>query len=95
MKMEHLVFLDSESFLPCALRKMPDAFGLLAVKSWYPQYFNTEENLDYFGPMPDISYYGVDEMGDASVSTSTRGMEHASLSHSIINTSFKHTVRMT
>ena len=21
------------------------------------------ENLDYIGPMPDISYYGVDEMG--------------------------------
>ena len=28
-----------------------------------PHYFNTVENLDYVGPMPDISYYGVDEMG--------------------------------
>jgi len=63
MKMEHLVFFDSVSFLPCALRKLPEAFGLQATKSWYPHYFNTEENLDYFGPMPDISYYGVDEMG--------------------------------
>jgi hypothetical protein len=27
-----------------------------------PHYFNTEENLDYVGPMPDISHYGVDEM---------------------------------
>ena len=34
MKMEHLVFLDSVSFLPCALRKLPEAFGLLASKSW-------------------------------------------------------------
>ena len=24
---------------------------------------NTEENLDYVGPMPDKSYYGVNEMG--------------------------------
>jgi hypothetical protein len=46
MKMEHLVFLDSVSFIPCALRK--------ATKSWYPHYFNTEENLDYVRPMPDI-----------------------------------------
>jgi len=62
MKMEHLVFLDSVSFLPCALRKLPESFGLSASKSWYPHYFNTEENLNNLGPIPDISYYGVDEM---------------------------------
>jgi len=62
MKMEHLVFLDSVSFLPCALPKLPEAFGLQATKSWYPHYFNTEANLDYVGPMLDISYFGVDEM---------------------------------
>jgi hypothetical protein len=52
MKMEHLVFLKSVSFLLCALRKLPEAFGLQAAKSWYPHYFNNEENLDYLGPMP-------------------------------------------
>ena len=62
MKMEHLIFLDSMSLLPCALRKLHEAFGLQATKSWYPHYFNTEENLDYVGPMPGISYYGLDEM---------------------------------
>jgi len=36
MKLEHLVFLDSLSFLPCALRKLPEAFGLSSSKSWYP-----------------------------------------------------------
>jgi len=40
MKMKHLVFLGSVSFLPFALRKLPDAFGLAASKSWYPHYFN-------------------------------------------------------
>jgi len=30
MKMEHLVFLDSVSFLPCAFRILPEAFGLSA-----------------------------------------------------------------
>ena len=32
MKMEQLDFLDSVSFLPCALRKLPEAFGLSASK---------------------------------------------------------------
>jgi len=64
MKMEHLVFLDSVSFLPCPLRKLPEAFGLTAFKSWYPHYFNTEENLDYLSPITDVSYYGVNELGE-------------------------------
>ena len=36
MKMEHLVILDDVSFLPCALRKLPDTFDNDATKSWYP-----------------------------------------------------------
>ena len=62
MKSEHLVFFNSSSFHPCVLRKLPEAFGLEATKSWYPHNLNTEENLHYVGTMPDISYYGVDEM---------------------------------
>jgi len=63
MRMEHLVFLDSVSFLPFPLRRLPEAFGLTSSKSWFPHYFKTEENLDYIGPHPDVWYYGVDEMG--------------------------------
>ena len=33
MKMEHLVFLDSVFFLPCALRKLHEDFRLSASKS--------------------------------------------------------------
>jgi G:T-mismatch repair DNA endonuclease (very short patch repair protein) len=44
---------------------LPEAFGLFAYKSWYPHYFNTKANLDYVGPIPDIKYYGVDEMVEA------------------------------
>ena len=65
IKMENLVFFDSVSFLPCALRKLREAFGLQTIKSWYPYYFNTEENYDYVDRMLDISYYGVDEMSGA------------------------------
>ena len=58
MRVEHLVFLDSASFLPFALRKLPEAFGLTVGKSWYPHYFNMRANLDYLGNIPDIAYYG-------------------------------------
>jgi len=62
MNKKHLLFLDSVSFLPCAVCKMPEALGLQATKSGYHHYLNTEEYLDYVGPMPDISNLGVDEM---------------------------------
>ena len=38
MKIENLEFLDSVSILPCSLRKLPEAFGLAASKSWYPHF---------------------------------------------------------
>ena len=59
------MFLDSVSVLPCSLRKLPEAFGLVASKSCYPHYFNTEENLDYVGPIPNDSYYGANEMSES------------------------------
>jgi hypothetical protein len=64
MHMEHLVLLDSVSFLQCALRKLPEAFGLSASKSWYQHYFNTSANMHYVGKLPDISFYGADAMSD-------------------------------
>jgi len=50
-----LGFLDSVSFLPFPLLKLSETFGLTATKSCYPHYFNTEENLDYIAPLPDVS----------------------------------------
>jgi hypothetical protein len=63
MKIEHVLFIDSVSYLPMSLRKLPEAFGLSVTKSWYPHYFNTNTNLNYVGSIPFVSYYGVDEMG--------------------------------
>jgi hypothetical protein len=65
MKMEHMTFLDSASYLPMALRKLPETFGFSVKKSWYPHYFNTKDNLDYVGPMPGKEYFGADEMGES------------------------------
>jgi hypothetical protein len=44
---------------------LPEAFGLQVSKSWYPHYFNTEENLDYIGTILDITYYGASEMAES------------------------------
>jgi hypothetical protein len=56
------MFIDSISFMPCSLRKLPEAFGLTVAKSWYPHYFNTKENMNYFGEIPDVPFYGADAM---------------------------------
>ena len=64
MRMEHVVFLDSVSFLSCALRKLTKALGVKATKSRYPHYFNTEVNLYYVGPIPDVWYYGTNEKSE-------------------------------
>jgi len=74
MRTQHLRFLDSESYLPMPLRKLPEAFRLSTYKSWFPHYFNTKANLDYVGPIPDIKYYGADEMGREREGTSWPGM---------------------
>jgi len=44
------------------LRKLPEAFGLSITKSCYPHFFNTQANLNYVGPIPDMSQFGADEM---------------------------------
>ena len=61
-KMEHLLLIDSISYLPMPLRKLPEASGLSVRKSWYTHYFNTLANLNYVGLIRDVSQYGVAEM---------------------------------
>jgi hypothetical protein len=60
MNVEHMKFIDSIS-LPFPIRKLAGAFGLSASKSWYPHYFNTK-NINYLGPIPDITYYDADQI---------------------------------
>jgi hypothetical protein len=65
MKFEHMLFVDSVSFLPLALRKLPEACGLSSSNSWYLHYFNTKENIEYVGSMPAVSIYGVIQMSES------------------------------
>jgi len=63
MKIQHNHFVDSISYLSMPLRKLPEASGPSARKSWFPHYYNAMANFDYVGPIPDIKYFGA-EMGD-------------------------------
>jgi hypothetical protein len=54
MRMEFSVFLESVSFLPWSLRKLHEAFGFTAIKSWYPHSFNRSANMHYVGKMPTL-----------------------------------------
>ena len=65
MKIEHMLFFDSASYVPMPLRKLPEEFGLSVAKSWYPHFVNTKKNLDYVVPFSDVSYFGVDEMSQS------------------------------
>ena len=77
--MEHLVFFDSVSFLPCPLGKLPEAFELTPCTSSYPHYFNSEENLDYLGPNSDVKYYGVNWTGEEDRREFSRGTRDRNL----------------
>ena len=63
IKIEHMLFIESVSYLPMPLRKLPEAFDLPVNKSCYPHYLSTSTNLNDVGPISDVSYFGVDEMG--------------------------------
>lgn len=67
-------FRDSLCHLPMALRKLPKVFGIQNAsiqvkdkqykleKGEFPYMFNTPENQNYVGPVPDISYFELDKM---------------------------------
>ena len=49
--------LDSHNFVASPLSAFPKIFGLNEFKKGYfPHYFNTDENQNYIGPIPDIKY---------------------------------------
>src|SRR5436190_19772438 len=58
-----LKIIDSMSFVASPLSAFPKTFGLKELKKGYfPHFFNTVENQNYTGPIPDVKYYGVDTM---------------------------------
>ena len=63
LRSDRLTFKDSLCFLPFPLANFPATFGIEEMcKRFFPYKFNTLENQDYDGPMPDVSYYDPDGM---------------------------------
>lgn len=55
--------IDSSNFVVSRLSDFPKTFGLEEMKKGYfPHYFNTTENQNYVGPIPDIRFYGADSL---------------------------------
>jgi len=53
-----LEFKDSLSFLNMPLENFTKTFGLTELKKgFFPHRFNTEENLNYEGPVPNLEHY--------------------------------------
>ena len=51
--------IDSLSFFPCSLDKLPKMFGIAELKKgFFPHNFNVPENFSYVGPYPSKEFYG-------------------------------------
>ncbi|KAE9530087.1 hypothetical protein AGLY_011549 [Aphis glycines] len=55
--------IDSSNFIQSPLSSFPKTFGLKELKKGYfPHFFNTVENQNYIGILPDKEYYGYETM---------------------------------
>ena len=58
-----LKIIDSMNFVAGPLSAFPKTFGLTELKKGYfPHYFNTKENRNYIGPIPDKKYFNSEKM---------------------------------
>jgi hypothetical protein len=56
-------FIDSLSFLTMPLSEFPKTFGENELKKgFFPHWFNTRENRNYIGEIPDVSYFKPERM---------------------------------
>ena len=66
LDLPHIKFIDSMNFFPMALSNFPKTFGIHELKKGsFPHFFNTQQNQNYVGYMPDKSYYDPDGMSTA------------------------------
>lgn len=55
-------FIDSLNFFQVGLSKLPELCGIEDSKGCYPHFFNTPENRNYIGKIPEKHFYGYNEM---------------------------------
>jgi hypothetical protein len=63
IKSINLRMIDSSNFVQGPLKNFLKTFGLKELKKGYfPHFFNTTENQNYIGKIPDAEYYGFNSM---------------------------------
>ena len=63
MKIKSIRFVDSLNHIAQALDSFPKTFGLTELKKgFFPYIFNTKENFDYVGSIPDKHYFTPEQM---------------------------------
>lgn len=61
-----ITFIDSYNFLPMSLSKLPKTFGITELKKgFFPHKFNTEQNQNFVGELPEKKFFGSDMMPNA------------------------------
>jgi len=55
-------FIDSLNFLTMSLKSFSETFNLKETKGYYPILFNTPENENYVGVLPDKKYFNYNHM---------------------------------
>ena len=56
------------NFFPMALSNFPKTIGINELKKgFFPHFFNTQQNQNYIGYMPDKSYHDPDSMSTAHI----------------------------
>lgn len=64
MGIDNMKFIDSLNYFPMSLAELPKAFDLgpETKKGYFPHLFNTIENANYVGCLPDVTFYDPDNM---------------------------------
>lgn len=57
-----ITFRDTLSFIPCTLAGLAPMFGLEASKGFFPHKFNTKENANYVGVLPEKRFFSPETM---------------------------------
>ena len=67
LEYKNVIFKCSLSFIPLPLSKFGVTFELAeGKKGYFPHFFNTSDNENYEGVLPELKHYGVNEMSPAN-----------------------------
>jgi hypothetical protein len=83
---KQIKILDSYNFIPMALSKFSKTFSLSnSDKGYFPYLFNTLENQNYIGELPDFKYYGTHKMSKDEFNKFKQWYDHEKSLNKVFN----------